>query len=46
MAATISRAFVLAAPAITKFQFKNAPKNAAIPTNAPTISATPIRNSP
>src|SRR6266545_2558318 len=41
-----STGLVLAAPAIMKFQFISAPKNAAMPTNAPRISATPIMNSP
>src|SRR6266540_2624984 len=41
-----STGLVLAAPAIRKFQFSSAPKNAAMPTNAPRIRATPIMNSP
>ena len=37
---------VLVVPAIMKFQFMKAPKNAAIPTNAPRINAIPTSNSP
>src|SRR6266545_6127631 len=41
-----STGLVLALPAIRKFQFSRTPKNAATPTNAPRIRATPIMNSP
>ena len=38
--------FVLAAPAIMKFQFMNPARKAAMPTNAPMMRATPISISP
>src|SRR5690606_29318779 len=46
IAITNKSALVLAVPAIMKFQFRVAPKKAAIPTNAPKIKAIPIRTSP
>src|SRR4051812_40659832 len=46
MAAKNRSGLLLAEPAIMKFQFIRPPNTAAIPTNAPITSATPIANSP